>query len=287
MSAGICPYCKVYFKNVEVHKRYCKVAMKQETILPPELPSIQTPAEPTISKEAGTQTKFIKEELEKSRMKYFDVIVEPKSIWKRLFGKKNILKTNDIRALRSEPINLTEDQKFKQFFMNLPKWTYKKPGIIEKWRLGTDYRHCVLVSSDPKMEDTEVFIPYNKELGLLHTDKMFYDMPIKEKGTVYLSIDKFRPLVNGDDYSKEFDIPEDFAISLLNRGIDFGQLAQFKDLINEIKTDRMIKLLCIGVTALALIALFLVVYSDNKAVKLLADQVGSMAATIQSIKEQP
>jgi len=259
MTSGTCPGCGQEKKNLEVHKRYCKGKLLELT------QKTQETFETKDNIVLNTNTPKAKE-----------------SLFKRIFGKKKLLSTQEIREMRIDTEKLTDEQKFQRFFGQLPKWVCKKPGFMEKYRLGTEIKHCVMVSRDPKKEDVELFIPYNKDLGLLQTDKSFWDMPVKEKGTIYLDADKFIPLINGSDYSKDFDIPEDFAVSLLNRGVDFGQLSQFKSLIDEIRADRLIKLVCIGVAVMAIIFALLVMYGENKAYYALADQVSNLSIVIQT-----
>lgn len=219
---------------------------------------------------------------------------DKKPSWiKRMFTRKlkeiqypkKLLTTKEIRELKQkqEAENLTDEQKFLRFFGNLPVWTTKKPGFITQWRLGKESRHVVWVTPDPKIQDKEGFIPYNKELGLLQTDTGFWDTPVKDKGTIYLDAQKFAPLVNRKEYAAEFDIPEDLMNSEIGRAIAFAQLAQFKDVLKKLDSLKALLYIFGAITALAIIAAFLITYSDNKAIHDMAGQVGNMSRQMARI----
>lgn len=270
-----CPYCGKPVKNLANHKRFCKLITESND-------RIIKPPEP-VSKDGVLSPKSV---INVANPIIAPVTTIPKRKWYQ-FWKKRGLTTKQIKEMKSSQPELTDEQKFLKFFGNLPKWTTKKPGWYKTWRLGDRLRHCVLVSRDPKTQDAELFLEYNKELGLLQSDTYFYDMPIKEKGTVFLDADKFGPLINRKDYSADFDIPEDFASSLLNRGIKFGQLAQFKAVLDKIDKMMIICWLLGGLLLLSIIVNILTVHSGNNAIHDLSGQVGNLTSAVNLMRGTP
>ena len=195
-----------------------------------------------------------------------------------------LLTEQEIRELQAKQdlCGLTEEQKFLRFFSSLPKWTHNKPGNIAyrlaKWRSGKFIiKHVVFVDEDG--ENKQAFIPYNQELGFLFTETGFYDVPLKDTQTIFLDSKKFAPLVNRKNYKDEFEIPEDLANALINIGIGYGRLSQFKDLINEIKKTFMLNLLAYIVVILALLAIGYVMYADGQHYKAIAEALNNATLT--------
>jgi hypothetical protein len=264
MVSGNCPNCGKHYNNLGAHR--CKnMAMK-----PVDKPTLLNEPTPTQTEPTPIIKKSFWDRFKRSHKLH-------EGIPKKLFS------TDAIKDSRITSLQLTDEQKFQRFFGNLPKWATKKPGFFQLRRLGKNFRHCVLVSDDPKEKDVECFIPYNKELGVLQTDTGYWDMPVKEKGTIYLHAKKFRPLVNGDDYSKEFDIPEDFATSLITRGIDFAQLAQFSAVLKQISSLKMFLWLFGIVTAIVIIGAVLIIHGYNTSLSTISVHMGNMSEQLKRI----
>ena len=195
-----------------------------------------------------------------------------------------LLTENEIRELKSKQAldSITDEQKFLKFFSTLPKWTHNKPGNIAyrlaKWKSGNFViKHVVFVDEDG--DNKQAFVPYNQELGFLFTDTGFYDVTLKDTQTIFLDSKKFAPLVNRKNYKDEFEIPEDLANALINIGIGYGQLSQFKALIAEIKKTFMLNLLAYIIVILAFLAIGYVMYADGQHYKAVAEALNNLTVS--------
>lgn len=266
-----CQFCGKESKNVKMHEKYCiNNQNNKEPRETPQMRIIKPPEEESKEKEPF---------FSRIRNKVKNLLKREKKEEKSRFPTK-LLREQEIREQKSRNIisGLTDEQKFLQFFSTLPKWTHNKPGKIAyrlaKWRSGNFVmKHVVFVDEDG--ENKQAFIPYNQELGFLFTETGFYDVPLKDTETIFLDSKKFAPLVNRKDYKDEFEIPEDLANALINIGIGYGRLSQFKDLINEIKKTFMMNIISSIIVILAFLAIGYVMYADGQHYRAIADALNN------------
>lgn len=206
-------------------------------------------------------------------------------------SKEKLLTTSEIREMQIKQeteSSLTCEQKYKRFFGNLKKWKDNKPGAFALWRMKRRYpdaiiKHVVFMDEDGD-DYKQAYIYYNRELGYLQTDDAFYDIPLKDTKTIFLDSKRFTPLVNRKNYRDDYDIPEDFAESLVSTGIFYARLTQLKDLMAEIKQMKIVSILAIVGFILILIILFLTTYNANKTIKMMAENIGNMTEAIKTLK---
>ena len=208
-------------------------------------------------------------EIEKENKTVVDTItpnINKKKMPVKLLSTDEIRKMHEESEIKKE--NLTDEQKFLRFFGNLPKWTEKKPGRIAKWlaqrKTGNkfDVKHVVFV--EEQGQHKQAYIPYNHELGFLFTENGYWDYPINDAEPIFLDKKLFMPLINRKNLMSEFDLSEDYAASLINTGIDYAQLSQFKEVIAEIKSLKTIYTLALIVIFVVVLAIVLVTYIQNK-----------------------
>jgi len=228
MSAGICPYCNNNFKNVEVHKRYCKMAMKQEPILNNSLPyPIKTPVEPSI--------------LPKQKQ----------SILNKIFGKK---KAEKIEVL--SPQELIEGMQPYKIASKSPK-----DGFIGKmFHKDHDYIQVVLVS---EIIEPKTFWAEKTGMNYISFKDRMFKLPRDVKGNVFFwHIDKQEPLIDTADATLDDAEDSMHMQRVANQYYALGREVGAPELMANLR----LLLLAIGFTILIVIGSIIYMSTIKKAI---------------------
>lgn len=238
MPEGDCQYCGVHYKAVQVHEPRCKMN-----------PVNMTSVEDDTTKTAKTAD--------------LTIAVKPKT--KRRFWQRNLKTDNTVDVLQLGQDHRSDEEKFKDFFGNLPEWTPPKQGLLSKlFGKGQQFKLCVFVGDgeEPKV----VYVPFDPTLKVLKTDDgRIFDKPLEGK-VLFFNKDKFLPLINTRPVDEIYDVPQHFALSLYNGGLGEGQSGGLKDLIEQLRQQQLIQKGLIIAFVIVAIAFVLITKSYGEAV---------------------
>jgi len=243
MPEGDCQYCGVSYEAVQVHEPHCK--MNPDNII-------------EESEIVGSDNVLNQVEQKKRRF------------WQR----ESKADTVDV-VLQPEQDNRTDEEKFKDFFGNLPKWIPPKQGRLSKlFGKGQQFKTCVFVGDgeEPKV----VYVPFDPTLKILKTDDgRIFDKPLEGK-VLFFNKDKFLPLINTRPVDEIYDVQQHFALSLYNGGLSEGQSGGLKDLIEQLRQQQLIQKGLIIAFVIVAIAFILITKSYGEAVA----QITGFAETV-------
>jgi len=243
MPEGDCQYCGVHYEAVQVHEPHCKI----------------------------NPDNIIKE----SEIVESDNVLNQVEQKKRRFWQRESKVDNVVDVLQPEQDNRTDEEKFKDFFGNLPKWTPPKQGPLSKlFGKGQQFKTCVFVGDgeEPKV----VYVPFDPTLKILKTDDgRIFDKPLEGK-VLFFNKDKFLPLINTRPVDEIYDVPQHFALSLYNGGLGEGQSGGLKDLIEQLRQQQLIQKGLIVAFVIVAIAFVLITKSYGEAVA----QITGFAETV-------
>lgn len=243
MPEGDCQYCGVHYKAVQVHEPRCKMNpdnIKDSVVegapsAPPEEPEHHT------DNMLNTRKPPVKRRFWQRKPKTDNVVLQPEQ---------------DYRS---------DEEKFKDFFGNLPEWTPPKQGVLSKlFGKGQQFKTCVFVGDgeEPKV----VYVPFDPTLKVLKTDDgRIFDKPLEGK-VLFFNKDKFLPLINTRPVDEIYDVPQHFALSLYNGGLGEGQSGGLKDLIEQLRQQQLIQKGLIISFVVVAIAFVLITKSYGEAV---------------------
>ena len=238
MPEGDCQYCGVHYKAVQVHEPRCK--MNPVNIISVEDDTTKTSKTADLTHAVKPKTK--------------------RGFWQR---KPKTDNTGDV--LHPGQDYRSDEEKFKDFFGNLPEWTPPKQGLLSKlFGKGQQFKICVFVGDgeEPKV----VYVPFDPTLKVLKTDDgRIFDKPLEGK-VLFFNKDKFLPLINTRPVDEIYDVPQHFALSLYNGGLGEGQSGGLKDLIEQLRQQQLIQKGLIIAFVIVAIAFVLITKSYGEAV---------------------
>lgn len=231
MPEGDCPYCGVHYKAVQVHKPSCK----------------------------HNPDNFTEEEI-------VDAHPEPAQIKRKFWKRKQKQSDKPDIVLQPEQDSRTDEEKFLDFFGQLPVWIPPQQGKLSKlFGKGQQFKTCVFVADGEKPK--VAYVPFDPTLKILKSpkDNRIFDKTIHGDIAFY-NIDTYLPLINSRPVDEIYDVPQHFAQALYNGGLGEGQAGGLKSLIEQLRQQQLIQKALVVAVVIAALAMFLATRSYGEAV---------------------